>query len=105
MSNPYRVKEVCQIVAKDNPDLRGKGGFWCIVSQVNEFSCTVVAWDGLYTVRQEHLKSLEYSDDDCARMREICVDAERLVARHRITKLRNIGKLEEAAVANKGALG
>lgn len=47
MPNLYRVG-VCQIVAKDNPDLRGKGGCWCVVSAVNDFSCTVVAWDGSY---------------------------------------------------------
>ncbi|WP_190916162.1 hypothetical protein [Nostoc sp. FACHB-892] len=23
--NPYRVEEVCQIIVKDNPELRGKG--------------------------------------------------------------------------------
>ena len=33
--NPYRVGEVCQIIALDNPDLKGKGGYWCIVSQVH----------------------------------------------------------------------
>ncbi|MEH1791872.1 MULTISPECIES: hypothetical protein [unclassified Nostoc] len=33
--------EVCQILAKENPELRGKGGCWAIVSTVNEFSCTV----------------------------------------------------------------
>ncbi len=30
--NPYRVGEVCQLIAQDNPDLRGIVGFWCIVS-------------------------------------------------------------------------
>ncbi len=34
--NPYRVGEVCQILAKDNPELRGKGGCWCIVNHVGE---------------------------------------------------------------------
>ena len=88
--NSYRVGEVCQFVVKDNPDLRGKGGCWCIVRQVNEFSCTVVGWEGEYTVRMDHLKSLEYSDDDCERMKEVC---------DRITKLRNTGNLEAAATA------
>ncbi|WP_242056136.1 hypothetical protein [Nostoc flagelliforme] len=26
--NPYRVGEVCLLIAKENPDLRGKGGCW-----------------------------------------------------------------------------
>ncbi len=41
--NPFRVGEVCQIIPKDNPELRGKGGCWCIVNHVGEFSCTVMA--------------------------------------------------------------
>ncbi|MBD0300943.1 MAG: hypothetical protein ICV85_01845, partial [Tolypothrix sp. T3-bin4] len=28
--NTYQLGEVCQILAKDNPELRGKGGCWCI---------------------------------------------------------------------------
>ena len=32
--NTYQLGEVCQILAKDNPELRGKGGSWCIVSHV-----------------------------------------------------------------------
>ncbi|WP_256874980.1 hypothetical protein [Nostoc sp. C052] len=39
--NTYQIGEVCQIVVKDNPELRGKGGCWAIVSAVNDFSCTV----------------------------------------------------------------
>lgn len=94
--NPYRVGEVCQIQAKDNLELRGKSGCWSIVSQVNEFSCTVTAWDGVYTVRLDNLKSLEYSDADCERMRKIG---------DQITKLHNCGKLEDAAYANLKHLG
>lgn len=94
--NPYRVGEVCQFVVKDNPDLRGKSGCWCIVSQVNNFSCTVTAWDGDYTVRINHLKSLEYSDDNCERMKDLGL---------RITRLLNTGKLEDAAVSVLKHLG
>lgn len=39
--NTYQLGEVCQILAKDNPELRGKGGCWAIVSVVNNFSCSV----------------------------------------------------------------
>ncbi|WP_442948571.1 hypothetical protein [Nostoc sp.] len=44
--NTYQIGEVCQILAKDNPELRGKGGCWGIVNHVGEFSCTVtnVGW-------------------------------------------------------------
>jgi hypothetical protein len=94
--NPYRVGEVCQILPRDNPELKGKGGCWCIVSQVNNFSCTVSAWDGDYTVKVEHLKSLDYSDEDCNRLKEVC---------SRITKLRNLSNIESAASANLKHLG
>ncbi|MEC4813364.1 MAG: hypothetical protein SAK29_08850 [Scytonema sp. PMC 1069.18] len=94
--NPYRMGEVCQFVIKDNPDLKGKGRCWCIVSQVNEFSCTVVAWDGEYTVKIEHLKSMNYSDGDCQQRMELC---------DRINKLRNKTNLEDAARANLKHLG
>ena len=95
MPNLYRVGEVCQIVAKDNPDLQGKGGRWCTVSLVNDFSCTV-AWDGEHTVKLEHLKSLEYSDDDCVRMKEVC---------DRMNRLNNSGKLERLAYVMLKKLG
>jgi hypothetical protein len=87
--NPYRVGEVCQFVVKDNPELRGKGGCWCIVSQVNQFSCTVVAWDGNYIVKINHLKPMNYLDLDCDRMKEVC---------DRITRLQKKGNLEDAAI-------
>jgi hypothetical protein len=87
--NPYRIGEVCQFVVKDNPDLRGKGGCWCIVSQVNNFSCNVIAWDGDYTVSTDHLKSLEYSDSNCEQMKELS---------NRLSRLRQKSNLEEAAI-------
>ncbi|WP_193199936.1 hypothetical protein [Nostoc sp. MG11] len=66
--NTYQLGEVCQILAKDNPELRGKGGCWGIVSQVNEFSCTVKSWDGEYTVGLQHLKSYNYLSAECEQM-------------------------------------
>jgi hypothetical protein len=70
--NTYQVGEVCQIVVKDNPELRGKGGYWGIVSAVNEFSCTVRAWNGEYTIGLQHLKSFNYLPQECEQMRVIC---------------------------------
>ncbi|WP_313890024.1 MULTISPECIES: hypothetical protein [Nostoc] len=66
--NTYQIGEVCQILAKDNPELRGKGGYWAIVTQVNDFSCTVKTWDGELTVGLKHLKSYEYLPDECQQM-------------------------------------
>jgi hypothetical protein len=85
----FRVGEVCQIMAKDNPQLRGKSGCWCIVSEVYEFSCLVATWDNEYTLRPEHLKSLEYSPDECRQMENLGV---------RMTLLHQKGKLDEAAL-------
>jgi hypothetical protein len=70
--NTYQLGEVCQILAKDNPELRGKGGCWAIVSAVNDFSCSVRMWDGDYTVGLQHLKSYNYLPQECEQMRAIC---------------------------------
>jgi hypothetical protein len=35
VTNTYQIGEVCQILVKDNPELRGKGGCWAIVSAVD----------------------------------------------------------------------
>ncbi|MEH2333772.1 hypothetical protein [Nostoc sp.] len=69
--NTYQLGEVCQILVKDNPDWRGKGGCWGIVNQVGEFSCTVAMWDGEYTVRIDHLKPLNYLPAECKQMQLI----------------------------------
>ncbi|NDJ26295.1 hypothetical protein GS682_33025 [Nostoc sp. B(2019)] len=94
--NPYRVGEVCQIIVKDNPDLRGKGGCWCIVNHVGDYSCSVMTWDGEYTVRIDHLKSLNYIDSECHDMQSLST---------RIDKLRDSDNLEEAALAVLKHLG
>jgi hypothetical protein len=70
--NTYQIGEVCQILAKDNPELRGKGGCWGIVNHVGEFSCTVKIWDGEYTVGLQHLKSYNYLPAECEQMQVIC---------------------------------
>ncbi|MHC5819954.1 MAG: hypothetical protein ACYT04_29820 [Nostoc sp.] len=68
--NTYQISEVCQILVKDNPELRGKGGCWAIVSAVNDFSCTVRMWDGEYAVGLQHLKSFNYLPQECEQMRK-----------------------------------
>jgi SAM-dependent methyltransferase len=70
--NTYQVSEVCQILAKDNPELRGKGGCWGIVVRANNFSCTVKLWDGVYTVGLQYLKSYNYLPAECEQMQVIC---------------------------------
>ncbi|WP_242059500.1 MULTISPECIES: hypothetical protein [Nostoc] len=63
---------LCQILAKDNSELKGKGGCWDIVNQVNDFSCTVKMWDSEYTVGLQHLKSYNYLPAECEQMQVIC---------------------------------
>ncbi len=86
---PFRVGEVCQIIAKDNPQLRGKSGCWCVVSEVYEFTVWVSTWDNEYTVRPEHLKSLGYSTDERKQIESVGF---------RMTILQETGKLDEAAL-------
>ncbi|MGF1988870.1 MAG: hypothetical protein RMY62_013510 [Nostoc sp. ZfuVER08] len=69
--NSYQIGEVCQILAKDNPELRGKGGCWGIVTHVGEFSCTVKTWNSEVTVGVQHLKSFNYLPDECQQMQAI----------------------------------
>ena len=87
--NPYHVGEVCRIIALDNPELKGKGSCWCIVSQVHDWGCTVNTWDVEAQVRLEHLKSLDYSQEERQQMESLGV---------RMTQLHETGRLDEAAL-------
>jgi hypothetical protein len=70
--NPYRVGDICQILVKENPDLRGRGGEWCVVVEVFNFSCLVKAWDGELQVHVQNLKDLEYSIQQRKKVRSLC---------------------------------
>ncbi|MBD2534994.1 hypothetical protein H6G97_38440 [Nostoc flagelliforme FACHB-838] len=94
--NTYQTGEVCQILVKDNPDLRGKGGCWCIVVAVHDFSCTVRLWDGELTVGLKYLKSYDYLPQECKQMQIIS---------DRMTRLRQNENLEEAGRAVLKYLG
>jgi hypothetical protein len=71
--NPWRVNEVAMIMVKDNPDLRGKGGCWCVITAVHNFSCTVRLWNGDYQVKPENLKDLNYSNEQQEAVRRLSV--------------------------------
>ena len=86
---PFQVGEVCFLIVKDNAELRGKAGCWCIVREVHEFSCTVYTWDNQYRLRPEHLKSLEYGESQCQQMENISL---------RMSLLYETGQLDEAAL-------
>ncbi|MBD2255160.1 hypothetical protein [Nostoc parmelioides] len=78
-SDPYRVGEICTLQPKDNPDLRGKSGYWGVVTHVGEYSCTIKCRDGDYTAKVEHLKLLELLEEDCRFMQQLCDGTEKLV--------------------------
>ena len=93
--NPWHKGEVAMIMVKDNPDLRGKGGCWCVITEVHNFSCTVRAWDGNYQVKPENLKDLPYSNDQQEAVRKLC---------DRLSKLYN-PEMEDTAKAVLASLG
>jgi hypothetical protein len=76
--NPYRLGEVCTLLPKDNPELKGKSGCWGVITHVGDYSCTLETWDAEYTVKIEHLKSLELLDNDCQFMQQLCARLRRL---------------------------
>ncbi len=86
--NPYRMQQVCQIVAKDNFELRGKSSCWCIVTSVGDCSCTVETWDAEYVVKLEHLKSFDYLEEECAFMQQLYL---------RLKKFHSLGNLDTSA--------
>ena len=59
------------------------------MSEVYEFSCLVATWESEYILRSEHLKSLEYSPDECKQMEDLGI---------RMTQLHQTAKLDEAAL-------
>jgi hypothetical protein len=71
--NPYRLGEICILIPKDNPELRGKSGYWGIVTKLGDYSCTIETWDGEYIVSTDYLSSLELSGNDCRLMRKLCM--------------------------------
>ncbi len=94
---PYKVGEVCQVIASDEPQLRGRGGCWAIVTKVHEYSCDLQLWNGTAElIKPEHLKSMKYTPEEQQQMQSLC---------HRIIRLRAGGDLEPAAHSILSDLG
>ncbi len=93
--NPWCESDVAMILVKDNPDLRGKGGCWAVITEVHDFSCTVRLWDGDYQVKPENLKQLPYSNEQQEMVRKLC---------DRLSKLYD-PEMEETAKAILASLG
>ncbi|MBW4599708.1 MAG: hypothetical protein KME29_08840 [Calothrix sp. FI2-JRJ7] len=93
---PYTKGEVCTIITKDNPELKGRGGHWCIVNNVYEFSCSVLSWDGEFTMKPENLKSLDLLDSDTAAMQDLC---------SRLRRLNSVKKIDDIERSILQAMG
>ena len=64
--NPFELGEVVGIVAQDNPKLKGKNGFWGIVTALTKTTCDLQTWDlVLEGIEIEFLRELQYTEDDC----------------------------------------
>ncbi len=72
VENPWKVGDVAKIVVKDNPELRGKGGFFAVVTAVGDFSCTIKVLDSEHQVKPENLRALPYSDTEQDEVRSLC---------------------------------
>lgn len=87
LPNPYRLGQVCQILPKDIPELKGKNGCWGIITHVGSYSCTITTWEGEYLVKIENLKSLDYDETECEYMQQLC---------QRLVRLHQVGNLDDA---------
>ena len=87
--NPYHVGDICRIIALDIPELRGKGGQWCIVDQIHEFSCTVKVYQGEMTIALDNLRLFDCSTADCEAFAQLCDRLHQLYSQ----------KLEEIAIS------
>ena len=88
VNNPYYVGEVCLLLARDEPKLRGKNKCWGIVSAVQEDTCHLQLWNGTVEfIELDYLQSLNYSPEECTQMEELAT---------RLTRLLDRGTLEKA---------
>jgi hypothetical protein len=94
--NPWRIGEVAEILVKENPDLRGRGGCWCIITEVLDFSCIVQMWDTEYQVKIENLKTLDLPPDQQEEIRHLC---ERL---NRLVQVENLDRSAKVLLASLG---
>ncbi len=98
-NNPHYVGEVCLILARDEPKLRGKNKCWAIVSAVQEDSCHLQLWNGTEEfIELEYLKTLGYSPEECAQLQVLATRLGRLLEHDTLEKagrvlLEHLGKI------------
>ena len=89
IDNPFTEGEVCRLVVRGNPQLKGFGGCWCIVERVHLSTCTVNTWSDELEVSIDNLESLEFDELQYRGIEDIGV---------RMTQLYQTGQLDEAAL-------
>jgi hypothetical protein len=89
LDNPFAEGEICRISVRGNSQLKGKGGCWCVVSQVHLSSCTVNTWSDELELPIENLESLGFDEEQYRTIEDIGV---------RMTQLYETGSLCEAAL-------
>ena len=88
-NNPHYIGEVCLILARDEPKLRGKNKCWAIVTAVQEDSCHLQLWNGTVEfIELDYLQSLNYGPEECTQVQELA---------NRLTRLLECDTLERAA--------
>ena len=84
-------------VSFDEPKLRGKKGYWGIITQIHDYSCDLKLWNQTVDlIRPEYFTSLQYSEEECLQRQLLC---------ERIRKLLDLADLEESAYSILGTLG
>ncbi len=69
---PYQVGEVVRVSGKNEPQLRGFGGCWAIITAVHHFSGDIQMWNGTATnLHREHLSSLDYNPSQCESKKQL----------------------------------
>ena len=87
--NPFTEGEICRIIVRNNNKLKGKGGSWCVVEEVNDSNCIVNTWNDQLEVPVSNLESTEFDTEQYQNLEDIGV---------RMTELHQTGKLDKAAL-------
>lgn len=86
--NSFTTGEICRLVVRNNSQLKGKGGCWCIIDQVYLSTCKVNTWSDEFEVPIENLESLGFDSQQYQAIENIGV---------RMTRLYETGSLDQAA--------
>ena len=87
--NPFSVGEVCQILVRGNNKLKGKGGSWCIIEEINGDECIVNTWNNQLSIPYQNLESFGFDEHEYRAIEDLGV---------RMTNLHRTKKLDKAAL-------